>query len=258
MTTTSYMLDNGWKQARRRLQLLEECMDPGTFRRLSGLGVGPGWRCLEVAGGAGSVARWLCSRVGPDGSVVALDLDTRFLDELQAPNLSVSRCDVVRDPLPDGGFDLVHVRALLMHLHEREEVLDRLVDAVRPGGWLLIEEPDAYPIVAVGADRLAGTWRALGRAAAPHGFSLDTGRRLPEFFHARGILDIRCEADGWFFPGASPMAEMLATSMVQLLERLDLPAGERHEADQAMADLEDPSRWFPGPALIAASGRKAN
>jgi len=257
MTTTSYLLDNGWRQARRRLELLQECFDPGTLRRLAGLGVDRGWRCLEVAGGAGSVTRWLCSRVGPDGSVVAIDLDTRFLDEIQAPNLTVARCDVVRDALPDGGFDLVHVRALLMHLHERDEVLRRLVDAVRPGGWLLIEEPDAYPLLTAGTDRLAATWRTLGAAAAPNGFSLDTGRRLPQLFESHGLVDIRCEADGSFFPGASTMAEMLGTSMVQLLEQLDLPEDDRYEADRAVAELEDPTRWFPGPALIAAAGRKA-
>ena len=78
----SYAFDNGWQQARRRLGLLEECFDATTFRRLTHLGVSLGWQCLEVGGGAGSVAQWLCSRVGSAGQVIATDLDTRFLKAL--------------------------------------------------------------------------------------------------------------------------------------------------------------------------------
>ncbi|MCA1845975.1 MAG: hypothetical protein LC792_22850, partial [Actinobacteria bacterium] len=115
----------------------------------------------------------------------------------------------------------------------------------------------AYPILAVGGDRLAGTWAALRRAAAPYGLRLDMGRRLPELFQARGLVDVCCEADGWFFPGGSTMAELMATTMVQLLEQLDVAAGERIEAGRVIADLQDPTRWFPGPAVVAVCGRKA-
>src|SRR5262249_41196057 len=64
---------------RRRLALLTEIADPITPRRLSDLGVGPGWRCLDVGAGDGSIARWLAARVGPEGRVVATDLEPRFL-----------------------------------------------------------------------------------------------------------------------------------------------------------------------------------
>lgn len=50
-------------------------------------------------------------------------------------------------------FDLVHARALLCHLPEREQALDRMLGAVRPGGWILVEEPD-YVSVAIVADAL--------------------------------------------------------------------------------------------------------
>jgi SAM-dependent methyltransferase len=257
MATTSYMLDKVAAQARGRLELLEQCFDPGTERRLAGIGVGRGWRCLEVAGGAGSVTRWLCSRVGPEGAVVAVDLDTRFLEELEAPNLTVSRCDVVHDRLPDGGFDLVHVRALLMHLHEREEVLDRLVEALRPGGWLVVEEPDVYPVEALDHGPFAALWSALAEAAAPHGFRVDVGRRLPGLLLARGLVEVRSEADGGFFPGGSPMAELLAVSIGQLLEQIRLPEPDERTAGQVLTDLADPARWFPAPAVVAALGRRA-
>ena len=64
---------------RERLALLTQFADPITTRRLTDLGVGRGWRCLEVGAGNGSIARWLASRVGSEGRVVATDLNPRFL-----------------------------------------------------------------------------------------------------------------------------------------------------------------------------------
>ena len=40
------------KEIPRRLVALEEGYDPGTVSRLENLGVGRGWKCLEVGAGA--------------------------------------------------------------------------------------------------------------------------------------------------------------------------------------------------------------
>lgn len=61
--------------------------DAGTIRRLRSLGVASGWRCLEVGAGGGSIVAYLCREVGPQGSVTAIDIDTRFVDEIDAANL---------------------------------------------------------------------------------------------------------------------------------------------------------------------------
>jgi len=74
---------------RERVGLLEQVADPITLRRLERLDVREGWRCLEVGAGHGSVVRWLARPVGPQGPVVATDLDTRFLRDLAAPNIEV-------------------------------------------------------------------------------------------------------------------------------------------------------------------------
>ncbi|MGH8922388.1 MAG: SAM-dependent methyltransferase, partial [Actinomycetes bacterium] len=89
-----YSLDNGWEHARHRLELLEQIYDAGTIRRLDSLGVGAGWRCLEVGAGGGSITRWLCDRVGPGGRVLAIDLDTRFVEQLDDENLDVCCMDL--------------------------------------------------------------------------------------------------------------------------------------------------------------------
>lgn len=126
-----------------RLQALETMCDGASTRRLEALDVGAGWRCLEVAAGRGSVARWLAGRAGPSGHVVATDLNTRFLRSAELPaNVEVREHDVLERDFEPQAYDLVHARALLVHMPDPERTVARLAAAVRPGGWLLIEEAD--------------------------------------------------------------------------------------------------------------------
>jgi hypothetical protein len=111
---------------RERLALLTRFADPITTRRLTDLGVGPGWCCLDVGAGNGSVARWLAGRVGPEGRVVATDLNPRFLGGHGLPNLEVRRHNILEDDLEAAHYDLVHCRALLM---TGKLVRDRIVAA---------------------------------------------------------------------------------------------------------------------------------
>src|SRR5262249_14147487 len=67
---STYAYDNAWPQARRRLAFLEAAFDPGTIWYLERLGVGESWRCWEVGAGGGSIAAWLCRRVGDTGHVL--------------------------------------------------------------------------------------------------------------------------------------------------------------------------------------------
>src|SRR4051794_11907109 len=97
---TTYAFPNAWELARRRLELLEATYDASSFRRAAALGVGPGWECLDAGAGHGSFARWLAGRVGERGSVIAADMDTRLLDELDVPGVEVHKMDLVNDELP--------------------------------------------------------------------------------------------------------------------------------------------------------------
>jgi hypothetical protein len=76
--TPKYVFDNVGEQTPNRFSALEALFDAGTFQHLDALGVSPGWRCLEVGGGSGSVARWLSQRVGLSGRVVVTDIDPGF------------------------------------------------------------------------------------------------------------------------------------------------------------------------------------
>src|SRR6476646_7213532 len=114
---------------RARLQAAEDLLDDGTQRVLERLGVAPGWRCLEVGAGGGSIARWLAERVGPDGHVVATDISTRDLDTSGLGNLEVRQHDIVGDALETEAYDLVHARLLLEHLPARDVAFSKLAQS---------------------------------------------------------------------------------------------------------------------------------
>lgn len=92
----------------RRVTLLEATYDGATIERMRRIGVRPGWRCLEVGAGGGSIARWLVDQVGSDGHVTATDLGTSALIGSGSANLDVVVSDLRTDPLPPGDFDPVH------------------------------------------------------------------------------------------------------------------------------------------------------
>jgi SAM-dependent methyltransferase len=133
----SHLWANDRADEKQRLRLLEAVADPRSFRLLEQAGVGEGWRCAELGAGAGSVAGWLSERVGTTGRVLAVDLDTRFLAAVGSrPNVDVVEQDLAEVDLTGGAFDLIHTRNVLVHLPERDAILERLIAALRPGGVL--------------------------------------------------------------------------------------------------------------------------
>src|SRR2546421_5657265 len=137
-----YVFDTSFPEESNRLGLGEALWDPGTRARLADTGVADGWRCLEVGAGHGSVAAWLAGRVGPSGLVEAVDLRTDRLEWLTGQGVRVRRHDVFADELPHAAFDLVHARLLVQHVPDRPAVVRQLCRALKPGGYLVLEDTD--------------------------------------------------------------------------------------------------------------------
>jgi SAM-dependent methyltransferase len=250
---------------RERLALLTQLADPITTRRLTDLGVGPGWRCLEVAAGDGSVARWLAERVGARGRVVATDLNPRFLGGHTLPNLEVRRHNILEDDLEPGHYDLVHCRFLLMHLPDPLRALQRLVDAVRPGGWLLVEDADlrAFGAAVPGHRRAAGFDRSsrtlLAALQAMGTFDTAFGRRLPALFEGLGVRDIGYDGVSLTGRGGGATARFFQLTDALLRDRF-VAAGVLTEADFDERDrtYDDPSFWLVGLTVFGAWGRRTD
>ena len=253
----SYFSDHQWPGERRRLTLLEERYDPGTIRRVVGIGITRGWSCLEVGAGAGSIARWLADRVGSTGRVVATDLDIYFLEDAAAVNLEVWRHDVTRDPLPTGEFDLVHVRWLLDLLPDREASIEKLIAALKPGGCLLVEEPDMFPAAAQSSEAYHRLMEATAALLQSAGTDHQWARTLPTILTAAGLIGVGAEADVDICQGGSPMAECRQLGLAQLREALlqtDLIT--EVEFNNGAACLSDSGHWLMDLASVAAWGQK--
>ncbi|MFG2577152.1 class I SAM-dependent methyltransferase [Streptomyces sp. NPDC048481] len=113
--------------------------DDITMARLRALGAGPGWRCLDVGAGTGTVSRRLLEEAGV-ANVLAVDRDTRFLDARPTPGLDVLEADITEPASVPGRFSLVHARFVLMHLPARDRVLGTLAELVAPGGLLVLSD----------------------------------------------------------------------------------------------------------------------
>jgi len=74
-----YLFDNANDAAATRFGGLQGLWDEHTVQQLVAIGVNEGWSCWEVGAGGGSIARWLAERVGSTGSVLATDLDLRWM-----------------------------------------------------------------------------------------------------------------------------------------------------------------------------------
>jgi SAM-dependent methyltransferase len=252
----TYVYDQAWQEERKRLAGMEELWDPGTKAVLDRVGLQEGWHCLEVGAGGGSIAEWLAERVGPEGRVLATDVTTRYLDALDAPNLETREHDILSDPLPEEGFHLVHARLVAEHLGR--PAVERMAAAVRPGGWLVLEDYD-WDAWAVHPDD--GTFQRVTEAVlgfmARAGFDPQFGRKLIHELEAVGLEGVDADGRVRAYRGGGPGTAFAKLSLESLSPAL-LEAGMLTEPEigQAVEAIEDPSRTFLSAAMIAAWGRR--
>jgi SAM-dependent methyltransferase len=250
--------------ARERLRWFEDAFDPGTMRYLNDLGVAPGWHCLELGGGGGSIAAWLCARVGPTGRVVATDLDTRFLEAIDCPPLEVWRHDLTADDLPEAMFDLIHIRALLSCLPRRERAVDQIVGALRPGGRLLIEEPDCTSEAIVGQpgaalDRGNELISAKNRFLEAHGFDTLFAREVYVELIDRGLADVGAEGRVAITRGGSPLARFYQVSLQEVASHVAAEGKiSLREIKRYCECIANPAYVHIWPMMVATWGRKGS
>src|SRR6266516_76807 len=223
---STYIFGNAGQPTSQRFSSLETLYDPWTIRHLETTGIGPGWQCWEIGAGGGSIARWLGERCGLTGHVLVTDIDPRFLVELapldHAP-LEVQRHDIGTDPLPAQTFDLIHARLVLSHVPSRAQALKQMVAALKPGGWLVVEDFDptlidrSYPTSNAAAAALYQHMLAvLGRLIAARGLDLAWGRSLYRHLRALGLVNLGMEGYVVVWEGCSPGARLDAANFAQI------------------------------------------
>jgi SAM-dependent methyltransferase len=259
--TTPYLLDNAQEQAALRMRALARLFDATTQRALTAVGIADGWSCLEVGGGGGSVARWMAERVAPRGSVLCTDIDPRHVPEPARDNLRIERHDITRDALPAAGFDLIHARLVLVHIPGRVAVIERLVNALKPGGWLVIEDFDSLSMLPDSIMNPHETQLAAGEAMRKYmnrgGIDPRFGRSLHGRFRAAGLSEVAAEGRVLMFDRANGGAELMRVNFEQLAGNL-VAAGfitaEQLRADIAQLDSDDYAA--PSPIMWTVAGRR--
>lgn len=260
---SNYVWSEGNKELElQRLKPLAKSYDPTSIRYLEALPVRQGWSCLEVGAGSGSMARWMCERVGPDGWVLAIDLETRYLDALDLPNLEVRCLDIASETAEPASFDLVHTRAVLVHIPEYKQAVRSMVSALRPGGWLLLEEPDVVSLGSAACDpadidAMARTIDAIVQVHLAAGADPYLGKRLPALLGELGLTDIAVEGSALVSRGGSAHAQCLALSVTKIQDKL-LETGRvsKAEVERFLALMDDPDYLLMDCVLVGARARK--
>jgi SAM-dependent methyltransferase len=256
-----YVFDTAADAERRRLEAQTELWDPFTFQVLAATGVTTGWRCLEIGAGTGSVAAWLVDRVGPDGLVVATDVETRWLEPLASPNLVVRHHNVVANQLDERGYHLIHARLVLEHLAERQVVVAKLAAALRPGGWLVVDDYDLRTVPA--SEPPHGPWRRVGEATIEvlraAGADPYYGSKLLHALRTAGLADATAEAlvRPVFAPALAPMVLPVIEQMREaLLATGRVTAGDIDDVSGALLQDGDRQLSTYTPILVSARGRR--
>ena len=97
-------------------------------------------RLLEAGGGTGRVSSVLWPQVG---EMVICDLSRPMLQQAQVKgDLLLAQARAQRLPFPDESFDRILVVDALHHFGDQAGAIRELLRILKPGGRLVIEEPD--------------------------------------------------------------------------------------------------------------------
>ena len=194
--------------------------------------------------------------------MLAIDLNTRFLSGLAGTNLEVREADVRDAAVEPDSFDLAHARFVLIHVQDWAAALAAMIRCLKPGGWLVLEEPDFS-----GSRSFAGpaelcrafhnVHRTIEAMFSQQGLDHAFGARLPALLQDREFEGTATENDAPIVPGGSPFARMMGLSTYQLRDKYvatGLATGRDIELYAAFTG--ERACWATYHATVSASGRK--
>ena len=248
-----------------RLQLQSRVWESAGQALLARLSSGSGLRVLDVGCGAMGWLRILDRWVGPSGTVVGTDINRDLLAAAAAfvaaealPTVKLIEDDLFASALPAGSFDLVHARFQLAPIGRAAAQLASYRRLVRPGGWLVLEDPDAaswhFNPPAPAAERLIGLILDAFRAG---GGDFDAGRSLRDHFVGLGI-EPTLDAQVLVLPPGHPYLRLplqFAASLTPRIEPLIGPDALASLRTAVEAELADAARWGTTFTLIQSYGR---
>jgi SAM-dependent methyltransferase len=257
-----YSFDNNDLEAVDRHNYLGVMLDELTIERLAGLGGLAGKRFLEFGAGGGSVARWMVDQAGPDGRVLATDINTRHIRPY--PGLEILRHDLIAEPAPAGPWDVIHGRLVLLHLPQREQILKRLCAELAPGGALVLEEWETSfrKLVLAAPDKEAAALFELyhdtlvDQILPAKGNDPTWASRVHTVMVEAGLDNVDTTITSRSWPGGSAGALLIEANIGQLREEF-LAAGVTPKQLEAICRLvHDPRLVLRGHFTYSTIGRR--
>jgi SAM-dependent methyltransferase len=199
-----------------------------------------------VGAGGGSILRWLGERVGVDGHVVGVDKNTTYIQRFTMHPYEIIEGDAL-DVSRSAFFDLIHCRYVLIHNRSAANLLDHLASLLKPGGRLVVEEPDFESAQWID-DRYQVAGGRVNRAIRSmfSGMSLDPGygKRMPWSISRLGLTVKHVENVAHLEPGAGPVAMVMADSAEALRDRyVSTSEATSEDIDRYIAGARDPGSW---------------
>lgn len=248
----NYLFNNATPDAELQVQLLAEILDGHTETVLSDLDIDTSWRCLDLGSGGGSIAGMLAGPFGVE-HVVAIDQDPRYVEQRQG--LEIRQADLLHTDLGTEVYDLIHARLLFMHVpqnddqeqFDRAELLDRTINALKPGGVLVVSDWDCTHLndmLLTGTSELREAFLAFQNAlialGVRRGMDPAWARHIPAAFTAEGLADVRGLVHNQLWRGGQPGMQLHACNSRQLQEPL-LDTGVTMRQLQVLRDgMENP------------------
>lgn len=234
----------------------------------------PAMRVLDLASGTGEPAITLAARVGPEGSVTALDLSQDLLEiaEKRArsrglKNLTTQKGDAHSLPFPDDNFDLGTSRFGVMFFRDPQKALGELRRVLRYGAracflaWGRFDQPYWKSMMGVVHRHVAGP---LLPPDGPNPFRFAEPGTLSEMLRLAGFgsVEERTVTLPWAWPGPpDEVWQQMKAVAVPFRPLLDRVQAERWpeidaEVSREVARYFDGERIAFGAEVILASGRK--
>jgi len=189
----SYALDNTAAE-QVRLNRQGSLLRPVTERLLRAAGIGPGMAVLDVGCGFGDVSLIAAELVSNSGRVVGFDRDARQVSAACArlgDDTTASFVQATIDDPPEGEFDAIVGRLVLMYQPDLDAAIASLIRRLRPGGVVAFIEnnlrPDGSQLIYWPPTPLPErirAWIARGFGSAQHLLGL----QLPSVFRRAGLV----------------------------------------------------------------------
>jgi SAM-dependent methyltransferase len=248
MSESSYLMA-GRSSELERLRLQARVWESAAATLFQDVEVPEGATAIDLGCGAMGVLGALSRRVGPRGKVVGVDNDPlqleaarAFVQDARLSNVEIVEGDAFATRFASGSFDLVHQRFVIAPAGRDAEMLAEMRRLVRPGGIVVLQEPDSASwSLHPASETFDHLKRAILAAFRNAGGDFDAGRKLLPLLRSNGLARVGIRADIKALQSGNPYLHLPLQFSKSLEPRLlsgivapDLLARWRGEVERAL------------------------